>query len=162
MSLGYAPRATDRKEHTHNGPASVYRSGFGRKIALVQAVMSSRLQEGRVERRRHPRYGFQVDVDYRNVDMVFSAITDNVSKGGCFIQTDSPLPKGTRIWLEFSFTNIPVKLGNIQGRVAWSTPAGDPRPGMGIEYENVPDVVEELMDEFIEYVKGTESVPSGP
>ncbi|KPL18742.1 MAG: hypothetical protein AMJ92_06680 [candidate division Zixibacteria bacterium SM23_81] len=114
------------------------------------------------DRRKHQRYGFQVHVNCRNVDTVFSAVTRDVSKGGCFVQTDSPLPRGTGIWLEFSFTDIPVKLGSIQGRVAWSTQPGDPHQGMGIEYENVPDVVEELMDEFIEYVKGTESVPSGP
>ncbi|NIN00192.1 MAG: hypothetical protein GTO24_19585 [candidate division Zixibacteria bacterium] len=89
----------------------------------------------------------------RNVDSVFPAVTTNVSKGGCFVQTDSPLPRGTSIWLEFSFTDIPVKLGSVQGRVAWSAKRGDPTPGMGIEYENVPDVVGDLMDEFIEYVK---------
>lgn len=105
------------------------------------------------EKRRHPRYGFQVHVNCRNVDNVFPAITKNVSKGGCFVHTDSPLPKGTLIWLEFAFTDIPVKLGSIQGKVAWSTLPGDPNQGMGIEYENVPDVVEDLMDEFIDYVK---------
>lgn len=64
---------------------------------------------------------------------------------------------GTMIWLEFSFTDIPVRLGSIQGRVVWSTQPGDPNQGMGIEYENVPDVVEELMDEFINHVKRTGS-----
>jgi Tfp pilus assembly protein PilZ len=81
------------------------------------------------------------------------AVTGNVSKGGCFIQTDNPLPEGTPIWLEFSFVDIPVKLGNILGRVVWSTQTGDPVQGMGIKYEKVPDVVEELMEEFIESVK---------
>jgi uncharacterized protein (TIGR02266 family) len=105
------------------------------------------------EKRRHPRYGFQVHVTCRNVDTVFSAITRNVSQGGCFIETGSPLPKGTRIWLEFSFTDIPVRLGSIEGRVAWSTKPGDPSQGMGIEYTNIPDVVIELIDEFIDHVK---------
>lgn len=114
------------------------------------------------DRRRHPRYGFQVHVDYRNIDRVFSAVTRNVSKGGCFIETESPLPPGTRIWLEFSFKDIPIRLGSIQGRVAWSTPPGDPHPGMGIEYENVPDVVEELMDEFIEHVRKGQEPGSSP
>ncbi|MBW2057272.1 MAG: PilZ domain-containing protein [Deltaproteobacteria bacterium] len=115
--------------------------------------MADKPYQGSGERRRHPRYGFCVHVNYRNVNAVFSAVTRNVSRGGCFIQTDSLLPEGTPIWLEFSFTGIPVKLGNIQGRVAWSTRPGDPSQGMGIEYENVPDVVEDLMTEFIDYVK---------
>lgn len=114
------------------------------------------------EKRRYPRYGYQVDVNYRNVDTVFSAVTGNVSKAGCFIQTDSPLPRGTLIWLEFSFTDIPVKLGSIRGKVAWSTQPGDPNQGMGIKYQNVPDVVEELMDEFIDHVKRVERVKSPP
>jgi len=117
------------------------------------AVMPIRLCQHFEDRRRHPRYGFQVHVNLRNVDTVFSAVTSNVSMGGCFIQTDSPLPQGTPIWLEFSFTDMPVRLGSIQGRVAWSSQPGDPIQGMGIEYENVPDVVEELMDEFINYVR---------
>ena len=104
------------------------------------------------EKRRYPRYGYQVDVNYRNVDTVFSAVTGNVSKAGCFIQTDSPLPRGTLIWLEFSFTDIPVKLGSIRGKVAWSTQPGDPNQGMGIKYQNVADGVVELMDEFIDHV----------
>ncbi len=117
--------------------------------------MPKKSSETHEDRRRHPRYGFQVHVNCRNVGHVFSAVTTNVSKGGCFVQTDSPLPRGTLIWLEFSFTNIPVKLGSIRGKVAWSTDRGDPSPGMGIEYEDVPDVVQDLMDEFIEYVKET-------
>jgi uncharacterized protein (TIGR02266 family) len=115
--------------------------------------MSHKSQKPSKDRRRHPRYGFQVAVDCRNVDTTFSAVTGNVSKGGCFIQTDNPLPEGTPIWLEFSFVDIPVKLGNILGRVVWSTQPGDPVQGMGIKYEKVPDVVEELMEEFIESVK---------
>ena len=118
--------------------------------------MAAKSLQNLQEKRRHPRYGFQVHVNCRNVDTVFTAVTRNVSRGGCFVQTDSPLPKGTRIWLEFSFTDIPVKLGNIEGRVAWSTHPEDPSQGMGIEYVNVPDLVSELMDDFIEHVKRTE------
>lgn len=76
-----------------------------------------------------------------------------MSQGGCFVQTESPLPPETTIWLEFSFTDIPVNLGSIQGRVAWSTQPDDSIQGMGIAYENVPDVVEDLMNEFIDHVK---------
>jgi uncharacterized protein (TIGR02266 family) len=140
-------------------PGGVRLACFGREIASYSSVMPNNSEQQPEERRQNPRYGFQVNVDYRNVDTVFSAVTSNVSKGGCFIQTDSPLPKGTRIWLEFSFTDIPVKLGSIQGRVAWSAHPGDPGQGMGIEYENVPDVVEELMDEFIEYVRKSQTGP---
>ncbi len=114
------------------------------------------------EKRRYPRYSFQVHVTCRNVDTVFSAVTSNVSRGGCFIQTDSPLPKGSPIWLEFSFTDIPVRLGSIQARVAWSAPPGDPIQGMGVEYEDVPDVVRELMDEFIEHVRATGKAKTSP
>ncbi len=131
-------------------------------MAHARIVRSNRAEKAVEDRRQHPRYGFQVHVSCRNVATVFSAVTANVSKGGCFVQTDSPLPKGTVIWLEFSFTDIPVRLGSIQGRVAWSTEPGDRPGGMGIEYENIPDVVKELMDEFIEYVKqnGEETPPS--
>jgi len=110
-----------------------------------------------IDQRRHPRYGFQVHVTCQNVNTVFSAITHNVSRGGCFIQTQSPLPPGTTIWVEFSFTDIPVNLGSIQGRVAWSTPPDEPIQGMGIAYENVPDVVGELLDEFIDHVRKVNS-----
>jgi hypothetical protein len=62
--------------------------------------------------------------------------------------------------VEFSFTDIPVNLGSIQGRVAWSTPPDEPIQGMGIAYENVPDVVGELLDEFIDHVKEVNSEES--
>ena len=118
--------------------------------------MDSESSDHFVDQRRHPRYGFQVHVTCRNVNTVFAAVTRNVSLGGCFVQTESPLPPGTTIWLEFSFTDIPVNLGSIQGRVAWSTQPDDPIQGMGIAYENVPDVVEDLMNEFIDHVKREE------
>jgi len=123
---------------------------------MLSVVMPGKSHQQFEEKRRHPRYGFQVHVNCRNVDTLFSAVTRNVSRGGCFIQTDSPLPRGTIIWLEFSFTDIPVRLGSIQAKVVWSTQPGNSSQGMGIEYVNVPDMVEELMDEFIDHVRMTE------
>ena len=72
--------------------------------------------------------------------------TLNLSKGGLFIQTDSPLPEGTPLTLELSVPGegAPVLLN---GLVAWSRRAIDDEPGgMGIAFQGLEQRIGSLID----------------
>ncbi|MFV2081564.1 MAG: TIGR02266 family protein [bacterium] len=101
-------------------------------------------------RRQHPRIPVRVEVFYGHGADFASDYMLNVSRGGLFIETFSPLDIGTRIDLRFSlpaFTNI----FNVKGEVVWKRPAGQGTspPGMGVQFVEVDKKDAELIDSFV-------------
>jgi type IV pilus assembly protein PilZ len=50
-----------------------------------------------LENRRDPRAPLELRVEYRRMNTFFADYTKNISRGGTFIRTASPLPLGTRL-----------------------------------------------------------------
>jgi uncharacterized protein (TIGR02266 family) len=99
--------------------------------------MSAALKE--MEQRITKRLPIRVLVEYESAEDFLIDYTANVSVGGMFIQTDDPLPMGTRFRLRF---RIPGhgKVIETFGEVRWSVPpaeAGPMRPGMGIQFDDL-------------------------
>jgi uncharacterized protein (TIGR02266 family) len=108
-----------------------------------------------VNRRRYKRKPVHVEVRYSSPEGLISDWVMNISRGGMFISTSSPLPVGTNLSIQFSTPGkeIPVKL---EGVVIWvSTPEKreDLIPGMGIEITSISDEDRKYFEEFIESVK---------
>lgn len=84
------------------------------------------------DKRDSPRIPFILRVDYPD-RKAFSDATENLSKGGLFIQTETKLGIGTKVPLSLSFPGLldPIE---IVGRVAWVRPeqAGGRGAGIGI------------------------------
>jgi len=96
------------------------------------------------ERRQHPRVKLQIEVSYQKMDAYLHRFTDNISEGGCFIETDDVLPPRTEIPLEFSFPNHADPLV-IMGEVVWVVEGT--HSGMGIQYKEIsPDAQKVLME----------------
>ena len=53
------------------------------------------------ERRESPRVPVDIRVDYKSEDTFLFASITNISEMGIFIETRTPLPKGTQLNLEF-------------------------------------------------------------
>ena len=88
------------------------------------------------ERREHARVPVDIRVDYESEDTFLFASITNISEMGIFIETKTPLPKGTQLNLEFELP----KGGRFRerGEVMWVNPfrpAGpNLNPGMGIRF----------------------------
>ncbi len=107
------------------------------------------------ERRTNERLPVQLRVDYQSTDSFISEYTMNISKGGMFISTRSPLDIGTTIELVFHIPGREVPF-RIIGEVAWVTPydrKSNLIPGMGIKFKNMKDEDRKAFEEFIEKVK---------
>ncbi|HWZ45459.1 MAG TPA: PilZ domain-containing protein [Candidatus Saccharimonadales bacterium] len=92
-----------------------------------------------LERRKHPRYCCEVGVQVRtesSTNGYWGALAD-VSLGGCYVNTFSPLPSGTSVALKLQSHDIEI---NLSGSVATSHPG----VGMGIQFEGFAGLEDEV------------------
>lgn len=83
------------------------------------------------ERRRFPRHPVVVEIDYQSDSPVLRSRLSDLSEGGMFVDTVTPLPQGTEIKFRFRPSpkaEEPALVG--LGRVAWNQAT----VGMGIEF----------------------------
>jgi len=99
------------------------------------------------ERRRHPRVKLRIEVNYQRMDSYLHRFTENISEGGCFIETDEVLPPRTEVPLEFSFTNHPKPLV-IKGEVVWVVEGT--HSGMGIQYKEISPDAQKVLREIVQ------------
>ncbi|MCU0691451.1 MAG: TIGR02266 family protein [Polyangiaceae bacterium] len=90
------------------------------------------------DRRDMTRAPIELRVEYRRLNMFFADYTRNISKGGTFIRTNTPLDIGT----EFVFSLVVPTLKeplSLVGKVMWTVAAErgteDQPAGMGIEFQ---------------------------
>ena len=101
------------------------------------------------ERRRSDRAELIVRVDYSTVDELFSEFTRDINEGGLFIETEKPRAPGTDVTLYF---NLPGSDGTVKtnGTVVRVCDGRDgSTPGMGIEFEELPDEARAHIDQVI-------------
>lgn len=111
------------------------------------------------ETRREPRLQHEVLVAYRTVDGFMTDWAVNISKGGLFVNTRSPLEVGSEVKLivqlpdgEFPF--------DLAGRVSWVLEpieggSPGPAPGMGIEFLDVDAEMRARLEAFVEKLNET-------
>jgi uncharacterized protein (TIGR02266 family) len=95
-------------------------------------------------RRSSPRVALSVTVSMRVDHVIASAVSSNVSKGGVFLRTMTPLPVGKRLRVRF---RLPCG-GEIDGEatVAWS----DARCGMGLQFVTIGPEGQTALDQFVD------------
>lgn len=116
--------------------------------------MSNALDEGDImkthegkERRQHHRVKLRIEVSYQKIDSYLNRFTENISEGGCFIETDEVLPPRTEVPLEFSFPNHPKPLV-IKGEVVWVVEGT--HSGMGIQYKDISPDAQKVLREIVQ------------
>lgn len=93
---------------------------------------------GPEDKRRHPRVPAVLRVDYRQGPPA-PDVTENLSRGGLFVQTEQAFAVGDEVRLALSFPRLldPVE---VTGTVAWVRPADPDQPGgVGIRVEHEQD-----------------------
>jgi uncharacterized protein (TIGR02266 family) len=70
------------------------------------------------ERRRHPRLKLEIDVDVTSGHNFFSTRTRDASEGGVFIETDLPLPIGSKVRVVMRLPSSPGL--EVDAEIAWT------------------------------------------
>ena len=120
----------------------------------VETVLNGSTAERVVDRRQSQRGELIVRVDYATVDELFSEFTRDVHEGGLFIETDSPEEPGESVKLLIRLPKLEHSL-ELEGRVAWVCEGGevDFPPGMGVEFQNLPDAARKIINEVVRELK---------
>lgn len=104
--------------------------------------------------RKHGRLPLSVRVAYRSTGTFLVAYSVNLSKGGVFLETDSPLPIGSPVSLELEVPAI--GLLTVVGKVAWlreQNADGLPQ-GMGIQFNSLDEIYGHAIDELVKNFVG--------
>lgn len=89
----------------------------------------------------------RIDETARTLSFYYSK---DVSTEGISLETNMPLPVGTRVFLDFT---LPEGQGRIAlwGRTVWSRNADGEKPGgMGIHFESIPGEMDRRLTAFVE------------
>jgi type IV pilus assembly protein PilZ len=88
-------------------------------------------------RRTDPRYARRLEVEVVVGEDRKVATTRNISLGGVFVETTTPLPLQTRLQIRFRIPSQtePIEVG---GEVRWVEAGGpDQPPGMGVRFQGL-------------------------
>ncbi len=121
---------------------------------------------GRVNKdhRKSDRAPVSIRIDYSTVDEFFWDFARNINEGGLFVESNHPLPIGTRVQLKFYLPNRDAPL-NSTGEVVWVKPLPDPadpseggetrgeKPGMGIEFRGLNQEGKEAINRLVRELK---------
>jgi uncharacterized protein (TIGR02266 family) len=104
------------------------------------------------ERRKHKRVPARILIKYGNAEQFFTDYIQNISRGGIFVPTYNPLPKGTRLRISFSLPHWDVLI-ETQGIVVHSVRSnptqGTIPAGMGIQFQALREEFLELIDKYV-------------
>jgi uncharacterized protein (TIGR02266 family) len=114
-----------------------------------------------IDHRQNVRVPLSLEVEYRTAGAFLVAYSVNLSKGGVFLETESPMPIGTVLTLRFAVPGVgPLE---VTGVVAWIRPPEvDSGPaGMGIEFERLDNSYGEVIDAIVSGFRGIRVVVLG-
>src|SRR5258705_13845989 len=113
--------------------------------------MSDDPSGGGSERRRFPRTPLSLLVQYRfnSFEDFLAEYSVNISPGGMFIRTDTPLEEGSMVYLQFSLKDG-SRLIEGMGKVVRVNPPGvkDRVSGMGVEFVSFDEESMALINEI--------------
>lgn len=116
-------------------------------------VLNARITE--LSGRKEPRTQKKLSVSYKDKQSFLKAYTSNISNGGLFIKTNTPLSKGESILLNLQLTDIPAPL-QINCLVVWANKPEDgdkTRPyGMGIQFREMSKMDNQTLRNYIKSI----------
>jgi uncharacterized protein (TIGR02266 family) len=106
-------------------------------------------------KRRAARLHHEIPVAYRSVGSFLSDWATNISQGGLFINTRSPLPIGTevKILIQLPGEDFTATLVGKVTRVTEFDNSQNLVPGMGIQFTDVEPDRREMLERFVQKLK---------
>jgi uncharacterized protein (TIGR02266 family) len=114
----------------------------------------------RADKRVAPRYAVSMSVTLVGDHNFYMGLTENLSEGGLFVQTQTTLPIGTTIKVEFTLPTSSTTL-TVVGEVRWvrspnavrkehdNFGSDDAKPGMGIQFKELTPETAKVITKFI-------------
>jgi uncharacterized protein (TIGR02266 family) len=102
------------------------------------------------DKRHFKRVYLSAVVDLKTKASCYSGYTENISEGGVFISTPTPLPIGEPLDLNLTLTSGETVV--LRARVAWHRPFREDGPpsGMGLQFVFVPEAIRNDIRNFVE------------
>jgi uncharacterized protein (TIGR02266 family) len=104
------------------------------------------------DRRKDTRLDVKIKVDYSTKDIFVSNYVTNLSKGGVFIETKTPLPVQSEIHFIFILPDFNVKI-EAKGKVVWTYDVkkgtGKVVSGMGIKFTDLSPQHKAQIEEYL-------------
>jgi uncharacterized protein (TIGR02266 family) len=109
------------------------------------------------EVRSEPRISLTFRVRYNSPEgQRFESRAGGIGGGGLFIESQSPLPVGTRLAMEFSFPEKSEEWMPAKGTIAWICPKADQytfSPGMGVRFTEIAEDVRDRIHELVKSIQ---------
>lgn len=109
------------------------------------------------EVRSEPRISLTFRVRYNSPEgSRFESRAGGIGGGGLFIESQSPLPVGTRLAMEFSFPDKAEEWMPAKGTIAWICPKADQytfSPGMGVRFTEIAEDVRDRIHELVKSIQ---------
>ena len=122
------------------------------KIAWAPGTVSLKEEAG-IDRRREERVETTVRAEFQEE---YWAYTKNLSNGGAFILTSSPLDLGEEILLKLHLPDGGAEIG-VDCKVVWTNQYGretqDLRRGMGVKFLNLQREAQKRIETYIQFEK---------
>jgi uncharacterized protein (TIGR02266 family) len=108
---------------------------------IIDQILAHRKTQGMKDARSEPRVSLAVRVKYSTPEgRQFEGRAGGIGGGGLFIESEAPLPVGTKLAMEFSLPERSSDWLVAKGVVAWVCPKADQytfSPGMGVRFTEV-------------------------
>lgn len=105
------------------------------------------------ERRTASRYQLKVEVHHRSESVFFTGFMEDISEGGLFVTTYSPLAIGDRLELTFTVPGF-INECTVSAEVRWIRPGttgpNATLPGMGLSFLGLPEAMRRAIRRFVE------------
>lgn len=105
------------------------------------------------ERRTTARYQLRVEVHHRSASVFFTGFMEDISEGGLFVTTYSPLAIGDRLELTFTVPGF-IDECTTSAEVRWIRPGTTgpdaTLPGMGLRFLGLPEAMRRAIRRFVE------------
>lgn len=107
-------------------------------------------------RRQVERLNLELMISYEHRNIKFSDFTFDLSEGGIFIETRTPLESRTRLTLSIKLPTEAAAI-DILGEVMWRRPISECSkgevPGMGLRFVELDDLTKTKLDRAIKQIK---------
>ena len=85
-------------------------------------------------KRKTPRVPIEIRVEYERFNRFVSEYTRDISRGGMFIRSESPLDVGTDLYVTLSFPHHKDDITLMANIVRTVSPQESAEPGMGVRF----------------------------
>jgi len=115
-------------------------------------------EKGASERRQASRADVELVIEYSDLEHFCQDYARNLSLGGIFIETRSPLPLGAELQLSFALPGYRGKIRSsgkvVRRHTVEDAEARNLRPGMAVQFDDLSEDNKSIIDALVQLVPG--------